>query len=303
MSAKRPSLAILTHSLDSFSSTRYFVHLMIPRWEAMGFRVAVVNDAKTFVPADAALLHVDLSVVPDSYLRLAERYPIVFNGRVLDIRKRRFSRQILDRKDAYSGSVIVKTDCNYGGWREFRQGILESPIGSVMRRLDIEESGCRKLARIEARLPWRWRRMCSVGTYPVYDRRELVPRGVWNNPNLVVERFAAERAGDNYCCRHWVFFGCKEVSRRSISPEPIVKASGTIERLTDPVPEALRAIRKELGFDYGKFDYGIVDGRVLLYDVNRTPGATADPGKHTESANLLSEGLPAALETSGKCFV
>ncbi len=30
-------------------------------------------------------------------------------------------------------------------------------------------------------------------------------------------------------------------------------------------------MRRKLGFDFGKFDYGIVAGRVVLYDANRTP--------------------------------
>ena len=127
MSANCHSLAILTHSTDGFWQTRYLVELMIPRWESMGFKVVVVTE-DTFVPADVALLHVDLSVVPDSYRRLAERYPLVLNGSVLDIRKRRFSQQLLDHQTPYSGKVIVKTDWNVNGWREFRVGVLESPM-------------------------------------------------------------------------------------------------------------------------------------------------------------------------------
>jgi hypothetical protein len=296
MTAKRASLAILTHPVDHFSRGHYLVQLMIPEWERMGFRIVVVDDASTFVPADAALLHVDLTVVPDPYRRLAERYPFVLNGRVLDIRKRRFSRQLLDRRDIYSGSVIVKTDCNYGGWPELRRSILESPIGSIARRFGREDEACRELAALAQRLPWRWKRMFPVGTYPLYRTCDLVPRGVWGNPNLVVERFMAERAGDNYCCRHWVFFGCQEVNKRTMSPHYVVKGGSIIERIADPVPEELRAIREELGFDYGKFDYGIVDGQVVLYDVNRTPGATADPRNHADTVALLSQGLHAALQ-------
>jgi hypothetical protein len=269
---------------------------MIPRWEAMGFQVVVVTDRDKFVPADVALLHVDLTVIPDSCRRLAERYPLVLNGGVLDIRKRRFSRLLLDRRDSYAGSVIVKTDRNYGGWREFRKGILESPIGRLGRRFQIEEALCDKLAWLEARRPWRSRRMLPPSSYLVCAERGRVPGGVWRNPNLIVERFAAERDGEEYCCRHWLFFGDQEVNRRSVSPEAVVKVSGRLEWVSDPVPEELRTIRAELGFDYGKFDYGIVDGEVVLYDVNRTPGSAADPRRHAETIELLSQGLRPALE-------
>ena len=127
-----------------------------------------------------------------------------------------------------------------------------------------------------------------------------MPGGVWRNSNLVVQRFAAERDGNEYCCRHWVFFGNQEVSRRSLSPDPIVKVSGKLEPISDPVPQELRAIRAQLGFDYGKFDYGIVDGEVVLYDTNRTPGAAQDPRRHAETIDILSEGIRSALEHGGR---
>ena len=193
MSTKRHSLAILTHSTDDFWKGGALVQLMIPRWEAMGFNVTVVTDAGKFVPADVALLHVDLSVVPDSCRRLAERYPVVLNGGVLDIRKRYFSRLVLDRQEPYSGKVIVKTDRNFGGFRELRRGVLESPVGPLLRRLKIDTSVCRKLARLDAIRPLRSRRFLRVGSYPIYESRDMVPAGVWDNPNLVVERFVPER--------------------------------------------------------------------------------------------------------------
>jgi hypothetical protein len=50
-------------------------------------------------------------------------------------------------------------------------------------------------------------------------------------------------------------------------------------------------MRARLGFDYGKFDYGIVDGQVVLYDVNRTPAASSDPRHHRRTLAALPEGL------------
>jgi len=296
MSAKRPCLAIVTHSTDYFWEGSYLVHLMIPRWEAMGFRVVAVTEKSGFVPAEFALLHVDQSVVPEACITLAERYPVVLNGGVLDIRKRRFSTLLLDREEPHSGKVIVKTDWNYGGWREFRRRVLESSIGPLLRSLHIEESTCHKLAWFEAKRPWRWRCLLPTESYLICADSKLVPGGVWRNPNLVVQRFVAERDGSEYCCRHWLFFGSREVSRRSVSPDPVVKVTGRLENLSDPVPEELRMIRRQWGFDYGKFDYGIVDGRVILYDANRTPGAAADPQRHAETIDILSEGIRTILE-------
>ena len=295
MSPIRPRLAILTHVTDDFWRERYLIQLMIPRWEAMGFRVAVVTDADTFVPADVALLHVAPSVVPDCCRRLAERYPLVLNGRVLDIRKRSFSRLLLGRQEPHQGRVIVKTDSNYGGLAEFRGKILESRIGLLLRRSPVEKYVCHALALLEARRAWRRKRLLFSSRYPVFPGHGLVPGGVWDNPNLIVERFAAERDGSNYCCRHWLFFGNREVSRRTLSPHPVVKVDGVLESISAPVPEELRTIRAQLGFDYGKFDYGIVDGEVVLYDVNRTPGASADPRRHAETIHVLCQGIRAAM--------
>jgi hypothetical protein len=291
MKTAAPTIAILTHSTDHFYRNRYFVRLMIPRWEAVGFRVEVVTELGPFVPADVALMHVDLSVVPHACTRLAERYPLVLNGRVTDIRKRMFSELLLGRDEDYAGSVIVKTDWNCGGWRELRRGVLESRFAPLLRHLRLEEFVCRKFEQLDARRPWPSRRRFPYGHYPIYAHRDLVPAGVWENPNLLVERFVAERQGDRFCCRHWLFFGPQEVHRRALSRDPIVKADAELESIEDPVPEELRAIRKRLGFDYGKFDYGFVDGRAILYDVNRTPGHAVDPGRHARSVTVLSEGI------------
>ena len=36
-------------------------------------------------------------------------------------------------------------------------------------------------------------------------------------------------------------------------------------------------LRQELGFDYGKFDYVVHDGRPVLLDANKTTGAAGLP--------------------------
>ena len=293
MSGDRATVAILTGTMDRFPRHRYLVKFMIPRWEAMGFRVAIVTeeDEDTFVPADIALLHMDVSVISEAGRRLVQSYPRVINGDVLDIRKRRFSRLLVDRNGPDPGSVIVKSDWNCGGRRDFRRQFLDSRLGAFLHRLNLDRIAWRWLAWFEEKRSWGKRRCLSSGNYAVYASRDFVPAGVWKNPNLVVERFVVEREGQYYCCRHWLFCGNREVSRRTLSTTPVVKMGEKIESLSDPVPEELRAIREQLRFDYGKFDYGIVDGKVFLYDANRTPGASPIAHCHDETVNVLSEGL------------
>jgi hypothetical protein len=272
MSHSRHSIAILAHSQDGFWDEPRLVHLLMSRWEDMGLKVELVTDPEDAVPADLAFQHVSLSVVPPAYRQLAARYPRTVNGVVVDIRKRRFSRLRVARESPYGGAVIVKTDRNAGGWREHR-------VSPWWRR------------KAQAALPWWMRRFVRPEDYPVFPRSQLVPRGVWANPNLVVERFAAEREGEWYVCRHWLFLGSREVTRRTASSHPVVKFRGVMEPTSEPIPGELRAIREELGFDYGKFDYGIVEGEVVLYDVNPTPGAALDARLHADTVEALAPGI------------
>lgn len=272
MSFPRRSIAVLAHEQDGFWDEPRLVHLLMARWKEMGLDVQVVTNPSSATPADLALLHVSLSVVPSAYRRLAEGYPRTVNGANFDIRKRRFSRLLVGRESTLDGPVIVKTDRNAGGWREHR-------VTGWWRR------------KTETAMPWRMRRFLRPEDYPVFAGVHLVPRGVWANPQLVVERFAAEREGDRYLCRHWLFLGTREIARRTVSSNPVVKFRGAMEATSDSIPGELRAIREELGFDFGKFDYGIVDGEVVLYDVNRTPGASPDARLHADTVEALAPGI------------
>ena len=291
MSPAGPTLAVLAHEADGFWSENRLVHLLMARWEAAGWRTRLVTDPDDSAPADIAILHVSLSVVPESLGRLADRYPRTINRQVLDIRKRSYSRLQVGPEGPDPGPVIVKTDANAGGWRELRGAFLSTAPGRLLARVDPRARFYGHALRLESLRPWHARRVPRFQGYVVYPRRDLVPEGVWRNPHLVVERLAAERDGDRYVCRHWLFLGSREVMRRTRSPDPVVKFRGVMERTDDPVPDELRRVRARMGFDYGKFDYGIVDGEVVLYDVNRTPGAAADPGVHVATVDALAPGL------------
>lgn len=291
MSPAAPILAILAHPADGFWHEARLVHLLMARWEAAGWETRLVTDPADPETADVAILHLSQSVVPEPFRRLAARFPRTINGTVFDIRKRRFSRLLVDRDGPDPGPVIVKTDANAGGWRELRGAFLDSAAGRRIGRFDPRARLYRHALRLESLRPWRERRVPRFRGYAVFPSRDRVPEGVWRNPHLVVERLVAERQGEQYLCRHWLFLGSREVTRRTVSPDPVVKFRGIMERTTEPVPDELRRIREEMGFDYGKFDYGVVDGEVVLYDVNRTPGAAADPRVHARTIDALAPGL------------
>lgn len=291
MNPTAPTLAVLAHPADGFWDEARLVHLLMARWEASGWKTRLVTNPADPGIADVAILHVSLSVVPEAFRRLSAQYPRTINGSVVDIRKRRFSRLLVDRDGPDPGPVIVKTDSNAGGWRELRGAFLETTVGRRVGRVDPRARVYRHALRLESLRPWRARRVPRFRGYVIFPSRDRVPAGVWRNPHLVVERLVAERLGDRYLCRHWLFLGSREVTRRTVSPDPVVKFRGVMERTSESVPDELRRIRAEMGFDYGKFDYGVVDGEVVLYDMNRTPGASADPRVHAQTIDALSPGL------------
>jgi hypothetical protein len=200
-----------------------------------------------------------MTVVPGDYLSLLRHYPVNINGQVRDISKRAFSSHLVTRNDGYQGPVMVKTDRNCGGLPER----MAMNRGRLARSLD---------RRLRRWLPWSWTGALNPHHYPVYDCVRQVPRLVWRNKGLVVEKFLPETLDGYYCLRQWVFLGDKEVNTLSLSREPVVKGANIVHReQVDFIPQPLRALRQQLGFDYGKFDYALVDGEPVLYDVNRTP--------------------------------
>jgi hypothetical protein len=259
MTPSSKTIAILIHARDDFEANDYFVRLFFPEWERQGLTVRVLRGIDEPGAADAVLSHVNLTVVPPEYRRYAETFRVAINVEADDISKHHVGTHLVRGPDEWDGPVIVKTDLNYGGRPERWQTRSTSRLG----RLGL---------KVESQLPWTWTGALSSSDYKIYDRACEVPRIVWRNPRLAVQRYLPERQGSYYCLRQWIFFGDREMSTRAFASAPIVKASNTVERERGvPIPDELRALRRKLGFDYGKFDFGVVDGEVVLYDANRTP--------------------------------
>ncbi|MDD2337665.1 MAG: hypothetical protein PHD01_13935 [Geobacteraceae bacterium] len=267
-------IAVLTQSKEEFESKNYFLALLVERWKETGIEVVILHGSEHYVPADALILHVDLTVIPEAFSSLASRYPVVINGLVTDISKRRVSSNILGPKDPHAGPVIVKTNLNAGGTPE--------------RLVEWSNPWRRLTGKILRKLPWALTGILNPYAYPIFPDIRSVPRLAWRNSKLVVEKYRPEREGDFFCVRHWLFLGNQEFSYRALSYDPIVKAENTVHRERGiPVPESLRSLRTKLSFDYGKFDYAVVDGEVILYDANRTP---------TIAPNALNRGKVLAQE-------
>ena len=132
-------IVILLHEADDFyQKTRYLLRTIVDIWTAQGHAVELVGGPDRFVPADVVIPHLDLTVTPERYRALLDRYPVVVNRHLLDIAKSRISAQLVNRRDPWRGPVIVKTDRNYGGKPEARLGsppsVAPQPTRSLLRR-------------------------------------------------------------------------------------------------------------------------------------------------------------------------
>jgi hypothetical protein len=244
-------IVIITDTYDDFHNREYLLEMLFPYWTNLGHHVSVVTGEQEWPDADVAFMHVDLSVIPDSYVQAAKRYPVVFNGKALDIRKRKFSTMILRRTDTWPGRVIVKTNLNNKGHGEARRY-------RIMRErnlpIDVPPEG-----------------ISVLNAYPMFDSMQQVPAQVWETPGVVVERFVPERDESGFWMRTWVFLGAAERCNRFLSKKAIVKGSNVIAKEPCTVPDEIRWARTRLGFDYGKFDFVIHQGKPILLDANRTP--------------------------------
>jgi hypothetical protein len=277
---------VLLHAAQGLSPGHFFAEAA-RHWSAGGGRVLSHRGLAAPPPAHLGILHVDLTQVPRPYLELARGYARCLNAGAADIAKRVVSRQLVTPDDAYEGPVIVKSDRNFGGVPERLVKLAQA--GPLERLWD----------RLAESLPTAWTGRLRSGRYFVLPSPRAVPGWVWRRRDLVVERFLVERQGAHYALNMWFFLGEADCIATSLATTPQVKAASTVSRLPlhDRVPESLRRRRRELGFDYGKFDYVMVEGEACLLDANRTPhcGPAGFSDRGREICRRLAAGLDALL--------
>jgi len=259
----------------------YILALIRHAWRKRGIEVVRLDDPRRTVDADAAILHTDVTRRHPDFDGLASRYPVVWNAGVRDVSKRMVSRELLSRDSDFRGPVIVKTDDNFFGVSEQRLARRSrNPFRSLRARL------ARRLSTPASRI----RRSRE---YPILAGLDQVPAAVWRDRSLVVERFLPEEADGGFQLRSWVFLGDREVAYLNFSRRPIVK-SYNVER-HEPlaeIPEPIRRERIRLGFDYGKFDFVLHEGRPVLLDANPTPSVNGEwTERHREIGRQLAAGI------------
>ena len=269
-------IVLITHTYDNFRERSFLLGSLAGHWLDAGHDVSLAEGLGNWPDGDVAVMHVDLSIVPAAYSEAARRYAVVVNGAATDVRKRRVSRHLVTQNDDWTGPVIIKTDLNYSG-------IPEMHAAQMFRR-DGKPGDLPPGPVVSTTRP-----------YPILRSVGEVPGDVWANPGLVVERFLPEQDAQGYWVRAWVFFGDRERCTRYRGTHPIVKTATILGREPAPVPEGLRAERERLGFDYGKFDFVVHDGRATLFDANRTPSAPPSSPEIDASNAHLAGGLEALI--------
>ena len=245
-------IVIVTHTFDDFRQRRYLLLDLIAYWRSDAHKVSVVEGLDDWPDADIAILHVDHSLVPDAYIQACSRYPKVINHRAIDIRKRMVSSNLVSQDDDWGGPVIVKTNLNHGGLPEMYYFQRMHKAGQA--------PGMSQAGMIFSKEP-----------YSVLASKAEVNPVLWNQPGVVVEKFLPESDTRGYWNRVWYFFGQAERCMRVLREDPVRKVGDVLERQSVEVPAEIRAERERLGFDYGKFDFVVHEGRAVLLDASRTP--------------------------------
>jgi hypothetical protein len=277
------TLIVIIHEFDVFRvrdrvsgkvDSPYLLFEVLRQLEALGHSAVISRGPRT-PRGDAALLHVDSTIVEPEYLALARHYPLAINFRTGDISKRATSRLLLSRDDRWDGPVMVKSNYN-------NNAVME----------DLHNRGAAKTGQ-----PLPHPGVTRGGAYSVLESISDVGDDIWSDPSLVVERFLPEPDPEGgFVLRTWVFMGARERCTRFVTADKVSKAADILRSQPIEVPPKLRAERERLGFDFGKFDWVMHDGEPVLLDANRTPGvATAIQALMKEGARNLAEGLHGLL--------
>lgn len=240
----------------------YVMHALGRLWMADGRRVVW---AKAYeADAELGVLHIDKTRLEGADLPKPPPGVRVINGQVLDISKRLFSVLEVFPDGDWDGPVIVKTNQNHFGLPE--QSLASPPTGLADR---LRARLAQRSWRLAQRLPDRH--------YPVLSSLKKVPGWVWDDPGYIVERFMPERVDGLYALRGWMFLGSASYGWRLFSAEHMVKTASMVrfEYIDEPPPE-LWELKARTGFDFGKFDYVIHDGKPVVLDLNKTPSLAGE---------------------------
>jgi hypothetical protein len=274
-------IVLLHHRYDSFRTRRglkrYFRYMMGDVLEILrrrGHRVSVTGRPDRVPAGDLLIMHVDASVVPEEYLSVAASFPVTINGGVRDITKRAISELLIGPEDGWDGPVFVKSNLNCCGRPEARHNRK-----ALFRGRPRPNPGLRVLS-----------------DYGVYPSLAQVPASCRSDAGIVIEKFMPEDHPQGFAARTYIFCGATERCSVHVSASPVVKGHGVVSSTPVEVPGEIREIRRRLGFDYGKFDFVMRDGRPILLDANKTLGVVRANGPLADRIRKANDAIADGVE-------
>lgn len=279
----RADLDVYVESLGNFrSGEEYSVQSLLPYLEQAGMTVRLLDRPAHADRALAALLHIDLTEVPQLYHEIPELYDRTINGCALSIHRHLYSTLRLKPGDSHSGPVVVKTVLNSKGrpelrWRQYRNRWTRA-AHFVRKTFD----------------PGYKQRLCPP--YRVYETMGQVPAGVWSDDRLMVEKFAFASLNLPIVKHRYMFLLEAEVNMRQVYNDVLCAGSKILSNEEGgPVPLEVLAVRQRLGLDFGAIDYFIVDGKGIVVDANKTVGSNPDWLKQNRFRQEFNDRMGAAL--------
>jgi hypothetical protein len=279
-----PALDVYVESRASFRvSPTYELQVVLPKLRAAGVRVRILDRPLKAGHADAAMLHVDLTEVPERFRDLRSVYPRTINGGALSIHRHLYSTLRLNSDDRYPGPVVVKTVLNSRGRPELRARKYRNAwtrAGYTLREIIDPQ--------FKQRMAPAYRFLASV---------DDVSPEVWRDSRLMVERFAFPTLDPPIVKYRYIFLFDVELVLRQAFNDALCKGPALIsnEVAALPAPESVMAVRRRLSLDYGSIDYFVVDGRAVVIDANKTYSSNPDWAQRFPFRQAYSEAVAARL--------
>jgi hypothetical protein len=276
-------LDVYVESLRNFRLVRsYSITQLLPYLERAGLKVRLLDRPARQDRAPAALLHIDLTIVPPPYRDIGQSYERSINGRALSIHRYLYSTLRLEAGDSHKGPVIVKTVLNSRGlpeqrWWQHRNGLTRS-AHAIRKLFD----------------PGYKERLCPP--YRVYQAIGEVPQAVWRNDRLMVEKFAFETLDLPIVKHRYMFLIGAEINMRQVYDDLLCAGSKILSNeVGGAVPPEVLAVRQRLNLDFGAIDYFIVDGKGVVVDANKTVGSNPEWLKKNRFRQEFNDRMAEAL--------
>jgi hypothetical protein len=268
-------LDVYVDSAPSFLRAHgYILRRALDALVSAGMRCRALDRVDREVSGRIAMVHVDLTEVPETLLPLLNSYQLCLNGKARSIHRHLYSRARIDQESAYAGPVIVKTVLNHRGLPE------------LINR-----------CRSDSQLLWRWRfdrgplvrEHCPE--YVIYPSKESVPKAVWADERLIVERFLPKSTSLPVTKYRYDFFLDVTLHIRAVYDSLVGDHTRVREvSVAGDIPHAVMEVRRNLHLDFGSIDYFVIDDEVVVVDANKTTTCTEDwIGRYPAVSQYLRE--------------